>query len=172
MGALGPAERCTAACACYVLGTRMRSDPGRRDSMKSTTHAESGPSVYLSFGDEWLGLRPADGGTHRDYGVGLEHLAFEVDTSEEVDAAHQRCLQRGDRIHHPPEQDSDIPGYYAFFVFDPDGLRIEVFAPGAEWSAHPQVDGGLAIEPEPTDGKRGGRSRGSEILPGARFLAR
>jgi catechol 2,3-dioxygenase-like lactoylglutathione lyase family enzyme len=96
--------------------------------------------VYLSYEDEWLGLRPADGGTHRYYGVGLEHLAFEVDTSEEVDAAYERCSRRGDRIHYPPEEDSDIPGYYAFFVFDPDGLRIEVFCPGAGMVlAHPQV---------------------------------
>ena len=91
--------------------------------------------IYLSFGDESLGLRPADGGTHRYYGVGLEHLAFEVDSIEDVEAAHERCLRRGDRIHCAPEEDSDIPGYYAFFVFDPDGFRIEVFTPGAEWFA-------------------------------------
>ena len=42
-----------------------------------------------------------------------------------MDAAYQRCLQRGDRVHHPPEEDGDIPGYYALFVFDPDGFRIE-----------------------------------------------
>ena len=41
----------------------------------------------------------------------------------------------GDEVHHPPEEDSDIPGYYALFVFDPDGLRIEVFTPGTEWSS-------------------------------------
>jgi catechol 2,3-dioxygenase-like lactoylglutathione lyase family enzyme len=75
----------------------------------------------------------ADGGPHRYYGVGLEHLAFEVDTREDVAAAHQRYSRRGDRIHHPPEEDSDISGYYAFFVFDPDGLRIEVFSPGRQW---------------------------------------
>jgi hypothetical protein len=44
-------------------------------------------------------------------------------------------LRRGDRIHHPPEPDADISGYYAFFVFDPDGLRIEVFSSGPEWSS-------------------------------------
>jgi glyoxylase I family protein len=91
--------------------------------------------VYFSFGDESLGLRPADDGTYRYYQPGLEHLAFEVDTAEEVDAAHERCQRRGDRIHCPPEEDSDIPGYYAFFVFDPDGMRIEVFTPGPEWSS-------------------------------------
>jgi glyoxylase I family protein len=101
-----------------------------KEVLRFPTYRGTEEVVYLSFGQEWLGLRPADGGTHRYYGVGLEHLAFEVDTREEVDAAHQRCSQRGDRIHHPPEQDRDIAAYYAFFVFDPDGFRIEVFHQG------------------------------------------
>ena len=33
----------------------------------------------------------------------------------------------GAEIHFPPEVDDDLEDYYAFFVFDPDGLRIEVF---------------------------------------------
>jgi hypothetical protein len=49
----------------------------------------------LSFGGEWLGLRPVNCGTHRYYGVGLEHVAFEVDIEDDVDAAHQRCVRRG-----------------------------------------------------------------------------
>jgi catechol 2,3-dioxygenase-like lactoylglutathione lyase family enzyme len=73
-----------------------------------------------------LGLRPADGGEYRYYSVGVEHLAFEVDERDEVDAAYSRCLERGDEIHFPPELDRDIEDYYAFFVFDPDGIRVEV----------------------------------------------
>jgi len=75
-----------------------------------------------------LGLRAADGGEHQYYGVGIEHLAFEVDETAEVDAAHARCLERGDSVHFPPETDRDIAEYYALFVFDPDGMRIEVFS--------------------------------------------
>jgi catechol 2,3-dioxygenase-like lactoylglutathione lyase family enzyme len=60
--------------------------------------------------------------------VGLEHFAFEVDRPDEVDEAYRRCLEMGARIHHPPEDDKDIAGYYAFFVFDPDGIRVEVFS--------------------------------------------
>jgi catechol 2,3-dioxygenase-like lactoylglutathione lyase family enzyme len=75
-----------------------------------------------------FGLRPADGGEHRYYEVGLEHLAFEVDTPEEVDATYARCLARGDRIHYPPEPDNDLDDYYGVFVFDPDGMRVEVFS--------------------------------------------
>jgi glyoxylase I family protein len=74
-----------------------------------------------------FGLRPADGGEYRYYAVGVEHIAFEVDTREEVDAAHDRCLARGANVHFPPEEDRDIEGYYALFVFDPDGIRVEVF---------------------------------------------
>jgi glyoxylase I family protein len=107
---------------------------GLRELERYATYRGTEEVVYLSFGDESFGLRPADGGIHRYYEVGLEHLAFEVDTSEEVDAAHGRCVRRGDRIHCPPEEDSDIAGYYAFFVLDPDGFRIEVFSPGPEWS--------------------------------------
>jgi len=80
-----------------------------------------------------LGLRPADGGAHRYYEVGIEHLAFPVDSPEEVDGAYERCLERSANVHCPPENDRDIEGYYALFVFDPDGIRIEVFSwPGAD----------------------------------------
>jgi catechol 2,3-dioxygenase-like lactoylglutathione lyase family enzyme len=38
-----------------------------------------------------LGIRPADGGAHGYYEVGIEHLAFEVDTRDEVEEAYARC---------------------------------------------------------------------------------
>lgn len=38
----------------------------------------------------------------------------------------------GARIHCPPEEEDDMESnYYAFFVFDPDGIRIEV----CSWTA-------------------------------------
>ncbi len=75
-----------------------------------------------------FGLRKADGGTHQYYGVGVEHIAFEVESQSEVETAHARAVSSGATIHFPPEEDRDEPGYYAFFVFDPDGIRIEVFS--------------------------------------------
>ena len=62
--------------------------------------------------------------------MGLEHLAFEVDRRAEVDEAYRRC-EMGANVHHPPEDDSDVGDYHAFFVFDPDGIRVEVFSQGA-----------------------------------------
>ena len=69
-------------------------------------------------------LRRADGGRFRHYDVGLEHLAILVDTREELDEIHERCVALGAEIHFPPQEDRDIPGYWELFVFDPDGLRI------------------------------------------------
>ena len=95
--------------------------------------------VYLRFGDQNLGLRPADGGEHSYYNVGIEHLAFEVQRREDVDEAYERCRALDAKVHFPPEVDADLEDYYAFFVFDPDGLRIEVFwapprpAEGSRW---------------------------------------
>ncbi len=80
-----------------------------------------------------FGLRRADGPAHRYYGVGVEHIAFEVDTAAEVEDAHARAASSGANIHFPPEEDRDEPGYWAFFVFDPDGIRIEVFS----WATAP-----------------------------------
>jgi catechol 2,3-dioxygenase-like lactoylglutathione lyase family enzyme len=91
--------------------------------------------VYLGFGlthvqgtqpETRLGLRKADGGEHRHYEVGIEHLAFTVDSRSEVDDAYQRCLEMGAHVLNPPEEEWDLPGYYAFFVRDPDGIRVEV----------------------------------------------
>lgn len=85
--------------------------------------------VYLRFGRSYLGLRPADGGSYRHYEVGVEHIAFEVETRDEVDAAHRRCRDAGARVESPPQEhyvDDPDEDYYAFFCFDPDGIRVEV----------------------------------------------
>jgi catechol 2,3-dioxygenase-like lactoylglutathione lyase family enzyme len=89
--------------------------------------------VYLRLGAQVLGLRPADGGEHRYYEVGIEHFAVFVDSRQEVDETHRRCLELGASIHFPPQEDRDEPGYWALFVFDPDGIRLEV----AHW---PEAD--------------------------------
>jgi catechol 2,3-dioxygenase-like lactoylglutathione lyase family enzyme len=100
--------------------------------------------IYLGTGESYdtvgnaagpdaggIGLRPADGGAHQYYGVGIEHIAFEAETPDQVDDAYARATSFGAKIHFPPEEDRDEPGYYAFFAFDPDGIRVEVFS----WAA-------------------------------------
>ncbi|MGZ4399096.1 MAG: VOC family protein [Gaiellaceae bacterium] len=96
---------------------------GLREENRDRSYRGTEEVVYLRYGDQLLGLRPADGGEHRYYEVGIEHLAFYVDSRDEVDAAYQRCLDIGARIHFAPEGDGDK---YELFVFDPDGIRVEV----------------------------------------------
>ena len=66
-----------------VLGPLGLAEDVRYPSYRGTEEV-----VYLRFGRENLGLRPADGGEHRYYEVGLEHIAFEVESRAEVDEAY------------------------------------------------------------------------------------
>jgi glyoxylase I family protein len=106
---------------------------GVGEAFRYPTYRGTEEVVYLDVGGQFLGFRPADGGEHRYYDVGLEHLAFVVDTRQEVDDTYARCLEAGAQVHFPPAEDRDIPGYWELFFFDPDGLRIEVaYYPSAE----------------------------------------
>jgi len=102
---------------------------GLKEQYQVATYRQTEEVVYLQFGLQALGLRPADGGEYRYLDVGIEHLAFEVDDKSEVDDTYQRCVSAGGEIQSPPEQHyvEDGEDYYAFFAFDPDGIRIEVF---------------------------------------------
>lgn len=110
---------------------------GLEEDIRVPSYRRTEEVVYLRFGEQNLGLRPADGGEHAYYAVGIEHLAFEVERREEVDAAYERCLAAGARIQFQPEEDRQLDDYYSFFAFDPDGFRIEVF-----WSKAPEPGGG------------------------------
>jgi catechol 2,3-dioxygenase-like lactoylglutathione lyase family enzyme len=103
---------------------------GLAERYRMPTYRGTEEVTYLDFGAQGFGLRPADGGEYRHYEVGIEHVAFEVDRPEEVDQAYQGCLSAGGRIQSPPEQHyvEDGEDYYAFFAFDPDGIRVEVFS--------------------------------------------
>lgn len=101
---------------------------GLRERFRVPTYRGTEDVVYLECGVQGFGLRPADGGGFRHYDVGLEHIAFEVDSRVEVDEAYERCLSAAGEIQSPPAQHYvDDEDYYAFFAFDPDGIRMEVF---------------------------------------------
>jgi catechol 2,3-dioxygenase-like lactoylglutathione lyase family enzyme len=111
---------------------------GATEAFRYPTYRGTEEVVYLRLGRQYLGLRKADGGEHRYYEVGVEHLAVFVDSRDEVDQTHERCLELGAEIHFPPQEDRDEPGYWAVFFFDPDGFRVEV----GTWPSDPtQRDG-------------------------------
>jgi glyoxylase I family protein len=63
------------------------------------------------------------------YAPGLHHVAFTVDSREDVDLACENAVAAGAPLLHPPRLWPQYhPGYYATFFEDPDGFRIEVAA--------------------------------------------
>ena len=62
-----------------------------------------------------------------DAGSGL-HFCFQAASRAAVDAFHKAALKAGGRDNGEPGIRKDYsPGYYAAFVIDPDGYRIEAY---------------------------------------------
>ena len=104
-----------------------------------------GPLPFLGFEpllaeEDQLAYRPAAGkpgtyfffypavtnaGYEQDR-AGLQHLAFMVPTRSDVRATHQRVLDIGGDVLHPPRTFPEYPPpYYATFWLDPMGLTLE-----------------------------------------------
>ncbi|MDQ4215562.1 VOC family protein [Microbacterium capsulatum] len=64
---------------------------------------------------------------HRHGRVGWQHLAFAVDSREEVDRLHRIALDAGwSAVREPKEYPRFTARYYASFVEDDNGIRLEV----------------------------------------------
>jgi catechol 2,3-dioxygenase-like lactoylglutathione lyase family enzyme len=88
---------------------------------------------YLRFprpGSGSIGLRQAlEEQEFELYAPGFHHLALTVETREDVDAVHDAAVAAGATILHAPRVWPEYhPDYYATFLEDPDGFRIEVAA--------------------------------------------
>ncbi len=68
----------------------------------------------------------SDPGPYDRYRVGLHHLAFEADSRNEVDERATWLRTRGVELESEPQEYTYLPGYYAVFFFDPDGLKLEI----------------------------------------------
>ena len=89
---------------------------------------ERGETIwYLSGPGTSVGLRDAQTpGEHHRYRVGLHHLAFEASSRAVVDERADWLRERGAEIESGPEEYGYLPGYYAVFFYDPDGLKLEI----------------------------------------------
>jgi glyoxylase I family protein len=86
---------------------------------------------YLRFprpGSGSLGLRQAEVEHPFElYAPGLHHVAFAVETREEVDLVHDAVVAAAGEVLHAPRLWAEYHAdYYAAFFLDPDGFRIEV----------------------------------------------
>jgi glyoxylase I family protein len=118
-----------------VVSSIERSLPFYRDLLAplgyhriSEVEGERGETIwYLSGPDVAVGLRVAqtEDGVDR-YRVGLHHLAFEAWSRAMVDERFGWLRSQGATIESGPEEYGYVPGYYALFFYDPDGLKLEI----------------------------------------------
>ena len=85
---------------------------------------EDGVGYGVAGGNDRLALFPRDGGTTPP-GAGF-HLAFQAPNPAAVDAFHVAALRLGGRDEGAPgARPHYSPTYYAAFVTDPDGHKLE-----------------------------------------------
>ena len=91
---------------------------------------ERGETIwYLSGAGGSLGLRGAQSGgdeSYDRYRVGLHHVAFEAASRALVDERAEWLRAQGAEIESGPEEYAYVPGYYALFFYDPDGIKLEI----------------------------------------------
>ena len=91
---------------------------------------ERGETIwYLSGAGGELGLREAQTsseGPYDRYRVGLHHIAFEAPSRGTVHERADWLRSRGAEIESGPEEYAYMPGYYAVFFYDPDGIKLEI----------------------------------------------
>ncbi len=118
-----------------VVSSIERSLPFYRDLLAplgwhriSEVEGERGETIWYLVGPGTsIGLREAlTPGDHDRYRVGLHHLALEARSRAEVDERAAWLRDRGAEIESGPEEYGYVPGYYAVFFYDPDGLKLEL----------------------------------------------
>ena len=92
---------------------------------------ERGETIwYLSGPGTAVGIRTAQPARLREqydrYSIGLHHLAFEASSRSVVDERAEWLRGQEVEIESGPEEYGYIPGYYAVFFYDPDGMKLEI----------------------------------------------
>jgi glyoxylase I family protein len=91
---------------------------------------ERGETIwYLSGPGSSVGVREAQSERDRPpdrYEVGLHHVAFEAVSRGAVNERAEWLRAQGAEIESGPEEYWYLPGYYAVFFYDPDGLKLEI----------------------------------------------
>ena len=95
----------------------------------SEVEGERGETIwYLGGPGTTIGLREAqtESDTYDRYRVGLHHVAFEAESRARVDERAAWVRGQDVEIENEPREYTYLPGYYATFFYDPDGLKLEI----------------------------------------------
>jgi glyoxylase I family protein len=74
----------------------------------------------------WQARPEHAGKTVERYAPGLHHFAFNADSRETVDRCYDLLCREGIEVLDAPAVYDYLPGYYAVFFADPDGLKFEL----------------------------------------------
>jgi glyoxylase I family protein len=94
----------------------------------SEVEGERGETIWYFGGPGTaIGIREAmsEGAVDR-YRVGLHHLCLEAYSRAVVDERAEWARSVGAEIESEPQEYGYIPGYYAVFFYDPDGIKLEI----------------------------------------------
>jgi glyoxylase I family protein len=93
---------------------------------------ERGETIwYLSGPRTAVGLREAQTDRPHDrYAIGLHHLAFEAESRRQVDEIADWITSQPVQVESEPQEYAYLPGYYAVFFYDPDGIKLEIVHAG------------------------------------------
>jgi glyoxylase I family protein len=120
---------------------------------------ERGETIHYLFrrdGRGSIGLRARQSESalpHDRYTVGIHHVAINGGSRQAVDRAARWARDRGVEIESGPQEYAYSPGYYAVFLYDPDGIKIEIMS-------RPRLRTALwALRPTTTPFRPGNRGR-------------
>jgi glyoxylase I family protein len=122
-----------------VVSSLERSVPFYRELLEWTDEGEivgeRGERVVYVWpperdGSGSLGLRARWSDAHLvpydRHAVGFHHFAFEAGSRAEVDERFAWLRNVGAAIESEPKEYDYLPGYYACFFYDPDGIKLEL----------------------------------------------
>ena len=96
----------------------------------SEVEGERGETIWYLLGPGTaIGLREAqaEGGLpYERYRVGLHHVAIEAPSRAAVNERADWLIEQGAEIESGPQEFWYVPGYYAVFFYDPDGMKLEI----------------------------------------------
>ena len=94
----------------------------------SEVEGERGETIFYFTGPGTeIGIREAmTEGAHDRYRAGLHHLCLEAYSRGVVDERAEWLRSVGAEIESGPQVYGYVPGYYAVFFYDPDGIKLEI----------------------------------------------